>query len=426
MRRSTFLFVLLVILTLVAVQTGRRLMFTLVYLLGGTLVLSFLWSWLNLQWLTISRVTQSQRAQAGKPFEERFIVRNNSRLPKLWLELRDFSTLPGHRASRVVNSLPGNHARGWAVKVIARKRGRYRLGPLRILTGDPFGLFKLSRDLAQTASIVVYPAVVELSRFAPPLGEMIGGESIQRRTHHITPNVSGIRDYVPGDSFNRIHWKSSARTGRLIVKEFEEDPTANIWVVLDGYHQFHVDATTIEDEGIAEPAVLHLSEHRHTLDPSTEEYAVTIAASLAQYFLTRNRSLGLIVHGQEREVLPPDRGLRQLTKVLESLAVIRMQGNLPLENVLTLEQSFFTRGTTLIVVTSSPFHHWVDALRELRRRGVRATAVLLDPNSFVPTARTPDEALASLAMAGIPTYLVKDGDNLDVALNKPIGGQRAA
>ncbi|HYN89511.1 MAG TPA: DUF58 domain-containing protein, partial [Ardenticatenaceae bacterium] len=231
MRRSGFLFLVFLLLSFVAVQTGRRLLFTLVYLLGATLILAFLWSWLNLQWVSLTRITQSKRAQVGRPAEERFIVRNTGPLPKLWLEVRDFSELPGHRASRVVSSMPPRRARGWAVKSIARKRGRYRLGPMRLISGDPFGLFEFKRDLPQTSSITVLPATFPIPRFAPPVGQLLGGESLRRRTHHVTPNVAGVREYAPGDSFNRIHWSSVARTGRLVVKEFEEDPTANIWIV---------------------------------------------------------------------------------------------------------------------------------------------------------------------------------------------------
>lgn len=422
MRRSVFLFLILIILAVVAVQTGRRLIFTLVYLLGAMLIFSFLWSWLNLRWVSLTRITQSKRAQVGRPVEERFIVRNTGFFPKLWLEVRDFSELPGHRASRVISSLPGHRARGWAIKSIARKRGRYRLGPMRLISGDPFGLFRLSHFLPQTSSVVIYPATYPIPQFAPPVGQLLGGESLRRRTHHVTPNVSGVREYAPGDSFNRIHWPSVARTGRLVVKEFEEDPTANIWIVLDMHENVQATAPVgrplYHDD---EPAVLRLDEHLPEIDPSTEEYCVTIAASLGQHFLERNRAVGLIAHGVEREIVQPDRGLRQLTKLLESLAVLRARGSHSLEHVLTLEESFFTRGTTLVVVTPSPWPVWTDALRAMRRRGIRPMAVVVDPQSFDPRAPAIDGVEVALAIAGIPAYIVRQGDSLSDVLGASVG-----
>lgn len=424
MHRSGFLFLLLVVLTIIAAQTGRRLLFTLVYLLGATLIFSFLWAWSNLRWVALTRITQSKRVQVGRLAEERFIIRNTGFLPKLWLEMRDFSELPGYRASRVVNSLPGKRARGWAVKSTARKRGRFRLGPMRLISGDPFGLFKLVRDIPQTSSIVVYPATFPIPRFAPPVGQLHGGESLRRRIHHVTPNVAGVREYAPGDSFSRMHWPSVARHARLIVKEFEEDPTANIWIVLDMDQDVQAEAPGAAVDHGREPALLWLNEPQPVIEPTTEEYAVTVAASLGEHFLQQNRAVGLIAHGVEREVVQPDRGLRQLTKLLESLAVLQARGTLSLEHVLALEEAFFTRGTTVVVVTASPWPVWVHGLRALRRRGIRPIAVLVDAHSFDRRAPTIASAESALAVAGIPAYVVRQGDALGEALGAPIGGGR--
>src|SRR5260370_11248838 len=75
---------------------------------------------------------------------------------------------------------------------------------------------------------------LELPAFTLPLGPMPGGEALRRGAHYVTANAAGVRDYSPGDSFNRIHWRSTARRDRLIVKEFELDPLSDIWVFLDG------------------------------------------------------------------------------------------------------------------------------------------------------------------------------------------------
>ncbi len=419
MRRSLVLFVLLVVLSAAALQTGRRLLFNLVYLLGGTLILSFLWAWTSVRWVTIRRITDARRTQVGRLAEERFIVRNTGWLPKLWLEVRDFSELPGHRASRVISSLPPRRARGWSVKTYCHKRGRFRLGPMRITGGDPFGLFRFSRDLPQTSDLLVYPATFSIPSFTPPIGQLVGGEALRRRTHHVTPNVAGVREYQPGDSFNRIHWPSVARTGRLIVKEFEEDPTAHIWVIPDLHYDTRVYAPDYEEWEQTLPVVLWLDRKREPVPPSTEEYVITIAASLAQHFLSRDRAVGLIAHGSERVILYPDRGYRQLTKVLEHLAVLSAEGRFSLDQVLTLEDMFFNRGTTLLVVTASPYTFWVDALHFLRQRGVRTVAVTVDPSSF--DAQYPDngELVAQLASAGVPAYTVRRGDSLAEALASP-------
>lgn len=423
MRRSLVLLAILVVLSMAAVQTGRRLLFNLVYLLGGTLIFSFLWAWSSVHWISIRRITQAKRTQVGRLAEERFIVRNTGWIPKLWLEVRDFSDLPGHRASRVISSLPPRRARGWSAKTYCFKRGRFRLGPMRITGGDPFGLFRFSRDLPQTSELLVLPATHPIPAFVPPVGELVGGEALRRRAYHVTPNVAGVREYQPGDSFNRIHWPSVARTGRLIVKEFEEDPTAHIWIVLDLYHDTVARAPDYKEWEQTLPVVLWLDRQHELAPPSTEEYVVTIAASLAQHFLmSRNRAVGLICHGAERVVLYPDRGYRQLVKVLENLAVVSARGRFPLDQVLALEDMFFNRGTTLLLVTASPYTFWVDALHPLRQRGVRTVAVTVDPSTFDDRFPSSAELVARLVSTGVPTYTVRRGDNLAEALASPATG----
>lgn len=418
MRRSIVLAGILLVLAFAAAQTGRPLLFNLVYLIGATLVLSFLWAFLNIHWVSLRRVTEAQRTQVGRTFEERFIVKNRGIFPKLWLEIRDFSELPEHRASRVVSSLGPRRSRGWAVRTHCYRRGRFRLGPMRIVSGDPLGLYHFTREIPQTSSVIVYPAAPLLPAFTPPLGQLVGGETIRNRTHNVTPNVAGVRDYEPGDSFNRIHWRSTARTGRIIVKEFEEDPTAHIWLVLDLHRDMHVQAPDYEPPRGDRPVTIWSEEAPEAIPPTTEEYAVTVAAALARHFIERNRSIGFIAHGEEREVLQPDRGRRQLTKIFEHLAVLRATGSMRLADVVALENSFFTRGTTVVAVTASPDAAWVDALRDLNRRGVRSVAVTIDPASFDPGRLSVDEPLVQLNIAGIPAYRVHRGDDLGDALGR--------
>src|SRR5438552_3227765 len=108
----------------------------------------------------------------------------------------------------------------------------YYLRPLGILA-----LSLLSYLAAQGTGIRLFfhlfYLLLPLLGFVLPSAELPGGQDVKSRAFHVTPNVSTIRDYQPGDSFNRIHWRSTARTGQLMVKEFELDPTAEVYLVLD-------------------------------------------------------------------------------------------------------------------------------------------------------------------------------------------------
>jgi len=398
----------------------RETFYNLMYLLAAIVVLSFLWTWINIRWVQLGRRTRARRSQVGKPAEEKFTLYNRSWFPKLWLEVRDHSDLPGHRASRVLNAVGPGRLRDWAVRTTCRERGLFRLGPITLSTGDPFGLFHITRYLDQTSPIVVYPATVDLAAFSPPVGRLPGGDAVRRRTHYVTTNVAGVRDYAPGDSFGRIHWPSTARKDRLIVKEFELDPTADIWIFLDMQRGVQVGQPSEDDESFVElPAIFQPRRRRLLLKPTTEEYAVTAAASLAQHFIRRNRAVGLIAYGQRREVLPADRGQRQMTKVLEALAVLQAEGTVPLAQILVTEADRLSRGTTLVIVTPAPDEKWVLVTRDLSRRGLRSIAVLVEPSSFGRSI-TAEKPLALLRAGGTPTYIVRCDEPLEVSLSVPV------
>ena len=420
LRNARILIPLLIVVMIINFSTQNVLLGRLTYLLAGILILTFVWTWLNSRGVRIRRQTRSRRAQVGQYVEERFVVRNTTRLPKLWIEVHDESSLPGHQASRVVNSLAAGRQRGWQARTFARRRGRYTLGPLTLSTGDPLGLFRYEKHYPETSAMVVYPATINLPRFEPPMGQLVGGEALRLRTQNVTTNVAGLRDYIPGDSFNRIHWPSSARKDRLLVKQFEIDPTADVWIVLDMQREVQA-GTPLEDDDIEDvlPAALEAEKPQLVLAPNTEEYGVTVAASIARHFLVMNRAVGLITYGQDREVVQLDRGERQLSKILETLSVIRATGRTPLEQVLMAEERLFGRNTIVIAITSSTFDQWAPVLRDVRRRGAHSVAVLVEASTFgqAPPALN---VVSTLIASGVPTYMVKNGDPIDIAL-----GQRA-
>jgi uncharacterized protein (DUF58 family) len=419
-KRRTGVIFLSILALIGALATGRDIFFNITYMLGLLLIVSFLWAWSNINWLHLSRVTRTRRTQAGRPMEERFAVRNTSIIPKLWLEIRDYSKLPGHYASKVVNGLGSRAGFTWRITTICTQRGRYRLGPLKIRTSDPFGLFPMERDLTPTTNIVVYPLTKDIHQFALPIGVLPGGDALRRRTHYVTTNAAGVREYAPGDSISRIHWPSTARRNRLIVKEFELDPLADIWIVADMAVFSHVSASRdrqIEPAKPGElPSWLAWKTAEYKLPDSSEEYTITIAASLAQYFLRHDRAVGLLAYSHTHEVLQPDRGERQINRILETLAVLRAEGQVGIEDVLDAESQIFLRGTTVIVVTPTTSDTWVTTARQLTRRGLRIVTILVDPQSF--GGRFSSAPLASILQAGnMITYEVHCGDDLTAVLS---------
>ncbi len=403
-----------------ALVTGRDLYYHLIYLLTAVLLSSGLWAWAATHGLHLSRYTRSTRAQVGHPLMERFSLRNSTWLPKLWVAIYDDSDVPGHRTSRVIYKLGPHQERVWTVRTLCERRGRFRLGPVSVSGGDPLGLFEFRREFPQTSSIVVYPATVPIRDFPQRMGYLPGGDALRRRTYHVTTNAAGVREYVPGDSFNRIHWPSTARKNRLIVKEFELDPLADVWILLDMAESVHFREPVDEvDLAIREQEPWQIRARRLQLEPSTEEYAVTAAASVAEFFIRRGRAVGLIAYGQRREVIQADRDERQLGKILDAMAVLRAAGDMPFSQVLSAECGRLTRGTIVIAISPSVHEEWARTTLSIDRAGLRMVAILVDAAGFggPEGASLLKEQLLS---TGTPAILLRQGDSIrDVLSSVP-------
>ena len=411
--RRNALYVLAILSLLTGLFTGRADLFNISYLIAAMMCLSLLWTWLSLRGIALRRATRTRRSQVGRVFQETFGVRKTGIVPKLWLEIRDHSTLPGHFASHVVPTLVGYREYTWDVETVCAVRGEFQLGPMTVVSNDPFGLFHSPRRIGATDRLIVYPMTLEINRVILPVGFLSGGDAQRQLTHQITTNASSIRDYVSGDSMNRIHWRSTARTGNIMVKEFELDPLVDIWILND----FSADSLS-EDASVRRVnRVGNIIPSSTRIPPSTEEYGVVIAASLAKHFLDDERVVGYAAYTPYRQVFQPERGNRQLTRILEALASARSTSNHSLKDVLSLETHLFTRGTSLMIITSSVNQEWISEAQVLQRRGIRLICVYINPNTF--GAKQDSSAIRGLLqLAKIPTIVISKDDDLAVALEQ--------
>lgn len=396
-RTLTLVLVVLAVCVFVAMGTGFWLLFRLAYVLAFAIPVSYLLAWYNTRHLKVNVERRADRGQVGQEAQEVIEVRNTFFLPKVWLDVEDPSTLPGHHSRRIIG-VPGRRSRNWLVETPLLRRGLYDWGPLRITSTDPFGLFRMTRHFGGKQQILVYPPVVDLPHFQAPPANLPGEGRFRRRTHYVTPNASGIRQYAPGDAFNRIHWPSTVRTGELMVKTFELDPASDIYVVLD--LERRVNAGSGEE--------------------STEEYGVRVAASVARHYLISNRSVGLLAFDRDLRVIEPERGGQQMTRILETLATVQARGDAPLSSLLGEEQRRFGRHTTLVIITASTDERWLTTVQSLVQRGVRCAVVLLDASSF-GADRSSLLMYGELTASDILTYVVRRGDDLSLALG-PSGG----
>jgi uncharacterized protein (DUF58 family) len=406
--------VLLLLSVLAGVVSGEGIYFRLIYIWAVLLVVSWLWSWHILRGVKMVRKVRSTRAQVGQIMEEKIELDNPGRLPRLWLVINDQSSLPDSTGSRLFPLVEPRRGRTYLSRTRLLQRGVFPLGPTSLESGDPFGLFPVERVYPASDSLLVYPLLVDIYDFPNLAGVLPGGEALRRRTPQVTPNAAGIREYAPGDSLNRIHWISTARRNRLMTKEFELDPQAEVWIFLDAAKSGQASLPYTWPRKTKEDLWKHKFEF--TLPPSTEEYGVSVAASLSRYFLRLGRSVGFVSSGQSFTMIPPDRGGRQLGKILESLALLRAKGSLPIWGLVDIQAQHLARGSTIVLITHSVEQDVILATDLLARRGLRPIVVLIDAGSFNGPEGT-NEIAEGLQFMRIPLRVVRRDDDLSSALS---------
>lgn len=404
-------FILLVVIAFLGEAFRMRLLFALDYALIALMIFAFVWAKLSLRYLEVTRKGSTERSQVGDTYEEVLNIRNTGILPKLWLEVRDQSELPRHNVNCVQSIKPLGYAQ-WRARTVCTMRGRFVLGPMTIYAGDPFGLFRFKRRFDFTHSVTVYPAAFEIKHFDSLSGTLPGGNSSSQPTTHTTPNINSLRDYQPGDSLNRIHWASSARLSKLVVKEFDFDPLMDVEIFLDMNAANH---WVLNHQAGKGATALPASSGARSLD-STEEYAVTAAASLAKHFLDAGRTVGMLSWGQHHEIVAPDRGQRQLIKIMEALAVIRAQGNTDFGQLLSAEVPRLNSSDTVVIITAATSDTWVSVLPLLLRKRVKIAVALIEPSTF-GASESSLLVVSALAAMNIQTNLIKRGDDMSLALD---------
>jgi len=276
----------------------------------------------------------------------------------------------------------------WARYVIpAVPRGRYALEEAVAVVEDPFGLERIELPLGRQEALVVYPRLVELDRLFSEAGVHAreGRRLLLQRPTGF--DLHSVRDYVEGDSLRKVHWRTTARRGHLMVKELEDSPRDELAVVLDAHRAFSRDAF---------------------------DAAVRAAGSIVQAYARRGRRASLVVGGAALQVQRVH-AEGDWRRAFELLAAAEADGSDAPERLLGGDRNPAGLALDLVVVTPRLEPGLVERLIQ-RAAARRNTAVVwIDVASFAGRpSREP--ALLRLQSAGVPVAVLRRGDDLGRAL----------
>ncbi len=274
----------------------------------------------------------------------------------------------------------------WARYVLPSvPRGRYRIEEAVALVEDPFGLERREPRLGETGVLVVYPRLVELDRLFSETGAQArdGRRMLLQRPSGF--DLHSVRDYVEGDSLRKVHWRTTARRGHLMVKELEDSPRDDVAVVLDAW------------QGCTQ-AVFDL--------------AVRAAGSILQAYARRSRRAALVLGGARTEIQRVQ-AEGDWRRALELLAGAEADGVESPTRLLGGERNPAAHALDLVIVTPRLDGALVDRLVQ-RAKARRHTALV-----YVDGAHNRETALLRLQAAGVAVAVLREGDDLLRVLGAP-------
>jgi uncharacterized protein (DUF58 family) len=321
-----------------------------------------------------------------------------------WLEVTESVPLDlreGELTTEVI-SLAGHEERHLTYTLRCRRRGYYRLGPLRVEAGDVLGIEQVVMSADEPRPMIVYPRVVPLQRLGLPTRSALVTLPSRLPLFEDPTRIMGVRDYRGGDSPRRIHWTATARAGRLLVKQYQPAIARETLICLD------VALRHYEPKG------------RH----EAIELAVVAAASLASHMIEREHlPVGLAADAldplddmRRRITLPPGAERGHLMSLLEVLARVQTIPDGDFGDLLRRESLNLSWGSTLIAVTGSIEDELSETLLFLKRGG-HAVAVILveqEEGALLSHGGRASHLPSDEGIAGVPVHRVRTVRDLAV------------
>ena len=373
------LFWSLLILFIIATLFRLDWVYYLVYVVGGVWIFSHWWIRRSFRTLSVRR-NLPHSAFVGERLTAHLLIANRSWLPFPWLLVEERVPLDLKDAQDYRNVLAvGSRAVvDHAYSLHCKRRGYYPVGPLSLATGDLFGFADAQWVEEEPAHVTVYPQVVALHELGLPSRSPFGVLPTRQRLFEDPNRMTGVREYMSGDSQRRIHWKASAHEDTLLVKKFQPAISLNVAIVLDL-------------NGLAYPISSAVG---------SSEWAIIVAASLASYVANQRQPVGLITNGLDAPTnavtmpIPSRQGQGHLTTILTALARVEMHDmEHTLAQWLPRQIVDLEWGTTLIVVAPKLEADDLWVLHNAYRRGSKVIAIVCATQANIESIRAQAEKL---------------------------------
>ena len=279
-------------------------------------------------------------------------------------------------------------------------RGRHELAPTEAVLVDPLGLERVEEQVDARSHVLIRPRIPALTSVFSTYGSRETGAARSRFRRPTGFEIHAVREYAPGEPLRAVHWPSTARRGRLMVKELDDAPRDDLAVVLDQ-----------DEDGVAGPP-----------GRSSFDAAVRAAGALTLAHVLWNRRVVLIGTADALEGVRVRSPGHDWEIALDALAAVMPVAGARVDRALRLPAAAISRAREIVVVTGRP-DRAVEPLLELRRGGRSVALVVVASETFGGTARGPQEtAVLRAAAQGVPVAVISAGVPLETALAGRLNG----
>jgi uncharacterized protein (DUF58 family) len=356
-KRTRTLIISALLLYFFANQTQIGWLYVMSALLAGIVLASWLVNRRMLHGIRIERSLSRDEISEGEALSIKLDVQNTRSTSLAQIAATEDCPLADsesddHLLPIFVPFLKGRGEASLSYEVTVYKRGLHTFPPVETRSSAPFGFFRAKRMIEVPTRALVYPEVRPLRRL-----ELLDRQPLAQQTRQragLGSEVMGVRPFRTGDSPRHVHWRSTARTGQLISKEFADDAHPGLTIVLDLLERPN-----------------SFSKSKHT----PFEWGIKAAASIGEYAQRRGYSLHVLA---DSDVLPPPPGALSWSAFVQYLARIEPTGEQSLDAIM----SGYPFETFVVVILPYPDERIVAPLVALKQMGVNPLAVVLDPASF--------------------------------------------
>lgn len=399
--RGISLLLTVIILLAIAWNTDITMVYIFFVISFVMFILAYFHMRLNMPDIEVQRVAQDT-AYEDEMLNIKIKIRNNLSRGVSFFEILDHfpAAEPGkEKISLFILDIKAKEEINFNYSIDCYKRGLWKIGPIEIISQDALGFFRMRNRVNTISDIIIYPALFRVFAFPPLASGSVSWMGVETaKISGDSHEFFGVREYQRGDAISRIHWPSTARHNKLIVKQFERNSVQEATIVLDFKEN--------NDIGTGKETTL--------------EYAVKIAGSVARFLMDNGAFVQLIGYTKEAMVVPFGKGESHAFKILEYLAGARAEGAYTLSQTLE-EASFMTPySSTLITIMLDNDMEALSSLVQFRIKGIKLIVIMLASSTFgyseeseyldAAGAKKFDEALAGLEAH---VYKISKGDKLD-------------